>query len=488
MTRRVFLGVDCGTGSTKAVLVDAETGDRIAIGRAPHDIDSRPDGTSEQQPSAWWDALVVATREALHGLPDADVAGVAVSGQQHGLVVLDEHDAPIRPAKLWNDTTAADDGRALEDRLGGVDATLRAIGNRMLAGYTAPKLAWLKRAEPETYARTTRICLPHEYLNLRLTGTFATEPGDASGTAYFDPCTREWSERVLTALDADRDWPAALPALLPSRSVVGRVMPEAAAALGLERGIPVAGGGGDNMCAAIGAGAVAEGPVVVSLGTSGTAFGHRDAPALDPIGEVALFCDSTGGWLPLACTLNCTGAVDWSLGLFGWGPEEIDACLAASPPGARGIAALPYLVGERTPDLPDAAASYFGLRAGHEPNDIVRATIEGVTWGLAYGVRALERTGLSPSEVTLVGGGAASDRWGQLCADVLGLPVGRAAETEAAATGAALQARWVVDDAPPPGPRSTTRWEPHTTDELLAQGARLDALRDRARETGGAGT
>ena len=487
MTRRVFLGVDCGTGSTKAVLVDTESGARVGIGRAAHEIDSRPDGTSEQDPTAWWDALVHAVREALSDATHAEVAGLAVSGQQHGLVVLDEHDAPVRPAKLWNDTTAADDGRALEERLGGIDATLAAVGNRMLAGYTAPKLAWLKRVEPETYARVTRICLPHDYLNLRLTGTFATEPGDGSGTAYFDPCTREWSQRVLTVLDRERDWPAAVPALVPSRSVLGSLTLEAAAALGLAPGIPLAGGGGDNMCAAIGAGAVAEGPVVVSLGTSGTAFGHRDAPAVDPIGEAALFCDSTGGWLPLACTLNCTGAVDWSLGLFGWGPEGIDASLAASPPGARGIAALPYLVGERTPDLPDAAASYFGLRAGHEPSDLVRATIEGVTWGLAYGLRALERTGLSASEVTLVGGGAASDRWGQLCADVLGLPVGRAAETEAAATGAALQARWVVDDAPPPGPRSTTRWEPEPTDELLAQGSRIDALRAAARETAGAG-
>jgi D-xylulose kinase len=365
--------------------------------------------------------------------------------------------------------------------MGGQDAVLAATGNLFLAGYTAPKIAWLREHEPQHYAASRRFCLPHDYLNLWLTGEFATEPGDASGTAYVDARTREYSDTVLAVLDGDRDWRASLPPIRDSLSVIGRLREGTAEKLGLPAGIPVAAGGGDNMCAAIGVGAVVEGPVVVSLGTSGTAFTFHHAPAIDPRGEAAAFCSSTGGWLPLVCTLNCTLATEWIRQLAGLDRDGFEAALRTSPPGARGLSFLPYLAGERTPYAPHAAASFAGLREEHDANDLVRAVTEGVTLGLAYALRALWRTGVQPSEITLVGGGSHSNGWAQLCADAFDLPIRREPEPEAAAIGAARQVAHVVDGAPLApqngAARSGQRFEPHRTDALSEADERLAALR-----------
>lgn len=450
MTRRVFLGVDCGTQSTKALLLDAETGEVVAVGRAPHELIAREDGTREQHPAWWIEALTQAVRSAIAEAADRadgpiEVAGMGVSGQQHGLVALDAADRPARPAKLWNDTTTALDCRALTDAVGGRAAALALTGNLFLPGYTAPKIAWLRRCEPDVYRAARRFCLPHDYLDLWLTGAFYTEPGDASGTAYLDARERRYSPRVLGVLDDARDWDAALPPVIPSVSVGGRLRRDAAVALGLTDGIPVSGGGGDNMCAAIGTGASREGPVVVSLGTSGTAFAYRGAPAVDPQGEAAVFCDSTGGWLPLVCTLNCTLATDWVSALVGLDRSGFEAALGETEAGADGLTFLPHLDGERTPDLPRAGGVFTGMRATHGPAHLARAVAEGVTFGLDYALRALYRTGVEARTITLVGGGAASDAWAQLCADAFRVPVLRPPVTEAAALGAALQAAWAVD-------------------------------------------
>jgi xylulokinase len=473
--RACFLGIDCGTGSTKALLLDASDGSAIAVRSSPHPIDARADGTSEQDPADWLRAASVAIRGVLEAAGPVSVRGIGVSGQQHGLVALGDDGLPVRPAKLWNDTSTAEECSILTDAVGGLDAALGLTGNRFLAGYTAPKLLWLLRHEPDRYAAARRFCLPHDYLNLWLTGEFATEPGDASGTAYVDVRRREYSAQVLGAIDAGRGWAEALPPIVPSRSVIGELRADVAGELGLDAGIPVTAGGGDNMCAAIGVGAVAEGPVVVSLGTSATAFGHRDEPALDPLGEVSAFCDSTGGWLPLACTLNCTGVVDWARAMAGDAAPTVDQALETSPAGARGLTLLPYLSGERTPDLPRAAGTLLGLRLDHGPADLVRAAVEGVTDGLAFALEALGRTGTSADRLVLVGGGANSDAWGQLVADMTGLPVDRPSGTEAAAEGAARQARWVIDGVAPDGFEVGARWEPR-------QIAALDDLRGRLRE------
>ena len=476
--RRVFLGVDCGTQSTKVVLRDHATGEVVAVGRAPHDLVERDDGTREQDPAWWIDALGTAARDAIRS-ERYEIGGIGVSGQQHGLVCLDEADRPVRRAKLWNDTTTAAECDELIRKLGGPTRVLHLLGNLILTGYTAPKIAWLAAHEPDTYARTVRMCLPHDYLNLWLTGRFVTENGDASGTAYFDVRTRRYSDPVLAAIDEQRDWKGTLPPVARSISVVGTLRREAAEALGVDAGIPVSAGGGDNMCAAIGCDIVAAGPVAVSLGTSGTAFAYHAEPAVDPLGEAAAFCDSTDGWLPLAATLNCTSATEWARELFAMSHAEVDAAIAER--GVPGPVFLPYLSGERTPNRPHAAGMFAGLRQSHGRAAIMRAVFEGVTFGLAYGLAALRRAGVSLSEVTLVGGGSASDAWAQLCADVFELPVIRPAIVEAAASGAARQAQWAVDGARPPlAAAGSRRFEPRPSPELREAAERIAALREIA--------
>jgi xylulokinase len=460
--RRAFLGIDCGTGSTKALLIDAASTDEIAIGHADHEIIQAADGTSRQHPDWWVEAATHAIREAVAAAPGVEIAGIGMSGQQHGFVSLDAHDRPLEPSPLWNDTTSAAECATLTERLGGREEVLRLTGNAFLPGYTAPALLRQKLRRPALYTDARRFLLPHDWLNLWLTGTYATEPGDASGTAYFDVRSRGYSRAVLQAIDPERDWDAALPPVIPSLSVIGTLRPEVAGQLGLRAGTPVSGGGGDNMCAAIGIGATEEGHVVVSLGTSATAFSRRAAAAVDPAGEAAAFCSSDGGWLPLGCTFNATGATDWVRNLFGWNRERFEAAVADTPPGADGISVLPYLVGERTPAVPSGSGTVRGLRQSHTPEQLVRAVVEGVTFGVDYAMDALKRAGVEPRRVSLVGGGANSDAWAQLCADILGLPIARPDVSEAAASGAALQARWVVDGAAPPTshPADAT-WEPH---------------------------
>ena len=476
--RRVFLGVDCGTQSTKAVLRDPANGEVVAVGRAPHELIERDDGTREQNPAWWIDALRTAVRDAMRG-ERFDVGGIGVSGQQHGLVCLDRVDRPVRPAKLWNDTTTAPQCAELTRKLGGEKRVLELTGNLVLPGYTAPKIAWLAAHEPDAYARTARMCLPHDYLNLWLTGQFVTEFGDASGTAYFDVRARRYSDAVLAAIDATRDWTHTLPPIARSLSVVGTLRREAAESLGLETGIPISAGGGDNMCAAIGSDLVVEGPVAVSLGTSGTVFAYRAEPAVDPLGEAAAFCDSTGGWLPLAATLNCTSATEWVRELFAMDHAAVDAAIASG--GAAGLAFLPYLSGERTPNRPEGTGVFVGLRSSHGREAIVHAVVEGVTFGLAYALDALRRAGVAPTEVTLVGGGAASDAWAQLCADIFNLPVVRPAIVEAAASGAARQAQWAVEGKRPSlAAARSRRFEPRPRSELDDAATRMAALREMA--------
>lgn len=476
--RRVFLGIDCGTQSTKVVLRDSASGAVVAVGRAPHELIERDDGTREQDPVWWLDALRIAVRDAVRG-ERFDIGGIGVSGQQHGLVCLDRSDRPVRAAKLWNDTTTAPESAELTSALGGDTSVLDLMGNLLLPGYTAPKIAWLIAHEPDAYARTLRMCLPHDYLNLWLCGEFVTEFGDASGTAYFDIRRRQYSEPVLAAIDDRRDWRRTLPAVGPSIRIVGALRPEAAESLGLEAGIPVSAGGGDNMCAAIGCDILSEGPVAVSLGTSGTVFAYRAKPAVDPLGEAAAFCDSTGGWLPLAATLNCTSATEWVRALFAMNHADVDEAIENA--GAAGLAFLPYLSGERTPNRPEGSGVFVGLRPSHGRDAIVYAVVESVTFGLAYALDALRRADVAPTEVTLIGGGAASAPWAQLCADVFALPVVRPEIVEAAASGAARQAQWAVEKKRPGiAPTRFRRFEPRPRRQLLEAANRMAALRELA--------
>jgi len=441
----VFLGIDSGTQSTKAVLVEAETGRVLAVGGAPHALIAEAPGQKEQEPGWWIEALTRAVREALASAPGVEVLALGVSGQQHGLVMLDGDDAVLRPAKLWNDVTCAPQCTQLTERLGGQEAAIRLMGNAILPGYTAGKLLWVKEQEPDVYGRLRWILLPHDFLNLWLAGERCMECGDASGTAFLDVERRTWSRDVLVALDAERDLAACLPLLMESHRVAGRLRPAAAHALGLPAGIPVSTGGGDNMMAAIGTGNIRPGAVTVSLGTSGTVFAYSQTPVVDPKGELAAFCDSTGAWLPLVCTMNVTGATEMVRSWFGLSMADLTQAASRVPVGSDGLLFLPYLEGERTPSMPGATGLFYGLRKGADsPGHLMRAAMEGATLGLRYGLDILRRLGIVPQRVSLAGGGAQNPLWRQICADAFGVPVVRSAVDEAAAYGAALQACWAA--------------------------------------------
>ncbi len=345
--------------------------------------------------------------------------------------------------KLWNDTSTAEECALIEACLGGADRVVELAGNPVLPGYTASKVLWFKRQHPALYARMRTILLPHDYLNFYLTGCYSMEAGDASGTGFFDVRRRCWSAPILAAIDPERDLMRLLPPLLSPTDPAGRLQASAAAALGLNAGIVVAAGGGDNMMGAIGTGAVVPGRLTISLGTSGTLYAFSPEPVVSETQGFAAFCASSGGYLPLLCTMNCTSATEIMRELLQAPLADFDNLLRASAPGAGGITALPFFNGERTPNVPQGEACLFGLTAAnaHRPH-LLRAVVEATVFGLKTGLAAMRANGLAASEACLIGGGAASSVWAQIVADTLGLVVTRPPQQEAAAFGAALQALW----------------------------------------------
>ena len=439
----MYLGIDCGTQGTKALVINRD-GTALGSGYASHALVERPSGAREQDPQWWVDAMIVATRQALASVDGASVRAVGVSGQQHGLVVLDEQMRVIRPAKLWNDTETAPENAALIERLGGRAAVFERFGVVPLTGYTVSKLLFLALHEPENFARIRHILLPHEYLNFWLTGTLAAEFGDASGTAFFDPRTRQWTHEVLDAIDGGSGQLArALPPLISVDQPAGTLRAEAAAELGLTPGCLVSAGGGDNMMGAIGTGNVREGIVTLSLGTSSTVYSFRDQPGSDPSGCVAPFCSSSGGWLPLVCTMNATNVVTQTVQMLGKTVAEIDMALAETEPGAGGLTFLPFLNGERTPDLPQAQGTLTGISAVNFTSaNLIRAAVEGVSFGVLEGL-ALILAGTAPDRIRLIGGGARSAGWRQMLADATGATIEVPLQEEAGCLGAALQAMYL---------------------------------------------
>ncbi len=438
----MYLGIDCGTQGTKALLVSA-AGTPLGRGYSRHEIIERSSGAREQDPQWWVDALRIATKEALAAAPSRDVLAIGVSGQQHGLVVLDEAKRVIRPAKLWNDTETAPQNAEMIARLGGRTAFFERFGILPLTGYTLSKLLWLKEVEPENFARIRHILLPHEYLNFWLTGQISAEYGDASGTAFFDVRTRSWAREILDAIDGGTGQLfRALPPLLASDRIVGKVRPEVAAELGIPQTCLVSTGGGDNMMGAIGTGNVTEGVVTMSLGTSSTVYSFSSQPVLDSTGNVAPFCSSSGGWLPLVCTMNATNVVTQTLQVLGKTVQDIDPALEMTHPGADGLMFFPFLNGERTPDLPYARGSIVGLSANNfTPPHLIRAVIEGVSFGILNGLK-LVTSGKPVERILVIGGGARSAAWRQLLADATGALIQVPAEDEAGCLGAAMQAAY----------------------------------------------
>ncbi len=453
-------GVDSSTQATKVVLVEPETGRRVAMGRAPHEV-TGSGGARESDPEGWWTALRIALAETGRA---RDVVAIAVSAQQHGLVTLDGRGRPVRPAVLWNDTRSAPDAERLVATLG-AEAWADRIGTVPVPSITVTRWAWLRRTEPEAANRTRAIRLPHDYLTERLSGRAVTDRGDASGTGWWSTATEAYEPAVLGMAGVELD-EAFLPEVVGPREVVGQVRPEAAAELGLSPDVLVGPGTGDNMGAALGLG-IEPGEPVLSLGTSGTAYLVSERRPVDPTGVVAGFADATGRFLPLACTLNCTLAVDR---MAEW--LRLDR-QAVEPAGE--VVVLPWFDGERTPNLPGASAMIVGLRHATSPGAVLMATYEGALVGL---LEALERIadvvgGSAPDlPLTLIGGGANGPIWQATARRLSGRPIRIPAEPELVALGAAVQAATLLGDET--GPQIARRWAGSVAGDLTLDPVPID--------------
>jgi xylulokinase len=438
----IYLGIDCGTQSTKTVALDGDTGKVIVSAAQNYDVlPNLPPGHMEQNPGMWTQAVDTTVGEVLSklGARRGEVRGIGVSGQQHGFVALDKQAQVIRPAKLWCDTSTAGECDLLRDHFGGPEFFIERVGSDMLPGFTAPKILWLKRHEPENFAKLATVLLPHDYLNFYLTGKFRMEYGDASGTALLNIRSRQWETEIFEFIDpALRE---KMPVVDSSRQPAGTLKPELAKRWDLSKDVIVSAGGGDNMMGAIGTANVVAGCVTASLGTSGTIYAYSQKPVTDAKGEIAGFCDSTDAWLPLLCTMNVTVATEAVRSLFGWPVAQLDSTIESAPAGAGGLLFLPYLQGERTPDLPGGSGVFYGLTTRTmKPALMARAVMEGVTLGLAYGLERMRELGIVPTEIRLTGGASKSAIWRQICADIFNCPVVTLAQSEGAALGAAIQA------------------------------------------------
>ncbi|MGB0991964.1 MAG: xylulokinase [Akkermansiaceae bacterium] len=437
-----ILGIDTGTQSTKALAFDLEKARVVAEASQSYPmIDGLPDGHREQDPALWIQAVNTTIRECIKQLGDGAkrIAAIGVSGQQHGLVTLDQTNSIIRPAKLWCDTSTSEQCDEIARAFGGNPGLIELAGNPILPGYTASKILWMKQKEPQNFQKISTVLLPHDFINYWLTGVKRMEPGDASGTGLLDVRERKWCRDLLDFIDPALH--AHLPPVGSSQEILGPLRAELAEAWGLSHNVLVSAGGGDNMMSAIGTGNISDGCVTVSLGTSGTVFATSDKPIIDPQGEVAAFCDSTDKWLPLVCTMNATVVTESLRKQYGWDHSQMEKEATTIPVGANGLSMLPYLQGERTPNLPDGCGIIHGLNSQNfTPAHLMRAAIEGVSLSLGYGMLRLTELGIEPKQIRITGGGANSPLWRQMISDVTGTPVVALQTNEGAALGAALQA------------------------------------------------
>lgn len=443
------LGIDSGTQSTKTIVLDVESGAILASAQRAYEmIGGLPPGHLEQDPRVWIHAVDETVRACLAqlGARKNEVAAIGVSGQQHGLVVLNKENEVVRPAKLWCDTSTVGQCAQFAAEFGGAKGLIELAGNAILPGYTAPKILWLKQNEPANYAAANCFLLPHDYLNFWLSGEKRMEFGDASGTGLMEVRTRRWCGPLCDFIDEDlTDF---IPVPQTSRKPVGLLRDTLRVQWGLAKSPVLSAGGGDNMMGAIGTGNITAGVLTASLGTSGTLYSFAEKPVIDPEGEVAAFCDSTDGWLPLVCTMNVTVATERVREMFGWDHPRMEKEIASVAAGAEGLLFLPYLNGERTPNLPRGRGVLHGLTTGNmTAAHLARATTEGVTLGLAYGLKRFRELGVRPTEIRLTGGGSKSAAWRQICADIFGVPTVCLKSSEGAALGAAVQAAWTGESA-----------------------------------------
>jgi len=435
-----FLGLDIGTGGSRGLLVDEEGQVRHAF-TAPHE-DMRMERPlwAEQRPENWWDAAQAAIQGVLRdsGLTGADVKAVGLSGQMHGLTLLDANDRVIRPALIWCDQRSQPQVDWINKHLG-VDFVVKSTANPMLTGFTLPKLLWVRDHEPEKFARVRKVLLPKDYIRFQLTGEYASDVSDASGTGLFDVVNRRWAFDLADKVGVSRD---VLPAVFESAEVTGKIHARAAAATGLKSGTPVVGGAGDQAASAVGNGIVKPGIVSCTIGTSGVVFGHLKEPAYDPQGRVHTFCHAVrGAWHTMGVTQGAGLSLQWFRNQFAAGASYDDLTWEAAGAEAEGLYWLPYLMGERTPHLdPFARGGWIGITAKHTRADLIRALIEGVSFSLKDCLDIVATLGVEIESVRVSGGGAKSKFWRQLLADIFNKRVVTLETQEGSAYGAALLA------------------------------------------------
>ena len=436
----VVLGLDVSTTATKAVILD-ETGAVRTSAAVEYPFETPHPRWSEQDPNVWWNAAVGAIRTALGDLRGDEVEAVGLTGQMHGLVALDAEDRVLRPAILWNDQRTEAECDEIRDAIGR-DRLIRVTGNDALPGFTAPKLLWVRRHEPDVWSRIAHVLLPKDLVRLRLTGDHAVDRADGAGTLLFELAKRDWSSEVVAALGIDPSW---LPPTYEGPDVTGSVSQGAARATGLRAGTPVVAGGGDQSAAAVGVGAVEPGVVSLSLGTSGVVFTTTDGPVIDPEGRLHAFCHCVPDrWHVMGVMLSAAGSLRWFRDAFApdIGYPGLVEEAAAVPAGSDGLLFLPYLTGERTPH-PDPAArgAFVGLTVHHGRPHLTRAVLEGVAFGLRDSLELTKGLGVPVSEpIRATGGGSKSPVWRRILADVLQVPVATTSTSEGAAQGAAMLA------------------------------------------------
>ncbi len=436
------LGMDVSTTATKALLVD-ETGKVVGVGSVEYPYDTPRPLWSEQDPRYWWDAAVGAIRKALDqtGVSADEVAAIGLTGQMHGSVLLDDAGEVVRPAILWNDQRTEEECDEIRRRIG-KERLIQITGNDALTGFTAPKLLWVQRHEPENWERVRHILLPKDYVRYRLTGEFAIDVADGSGTILFDLARRTWSDEILDALGLDR---SLFPDTHEGPDVTGALSAAAAEATGLRAGTPVVAGGGDQSANAVGVGAIRPGIVALSLGTSGVVFAATEEPFTQAEGRLHAFCHAVHDrWHLMGVMLSAAGSLRWLRDAVAPDKsfDELVAGAAEVEPGAEGLMFLPYLSGERTPHPdPHARGAFVGLTVRHDLRHMTRAVLEGVAYGLRDSLQLMMETGLArPHEIRASGGGTRSQLWCQILADVLGTQIATIPDAEGAAYGAALLA------------------------------------------------
>ncbi len=438
-----FLGLDTGTSGTKAIIVD-ETGKLLASDTQEYELSTPHPQWAEQDPETqWWAAAQFAIQSVLGkaNLTGGDIAGVGLTGQMHGSVFLDKNQTVLRPALLWCDARTGAECDQITQAVGGREKLFELIGQPVLASFTAPKIVWVKNHEPAVYDKIAHVLLPKDFIRLRLTGEFAAEVSDASGTSLLDVRRRDWSQPMLDALQIPRDW---LPRVYESPEITGRITDEAARLTGLKAGTPVAGGGGDQAAGAVGCGVVARGRVSEALGTSGVVFAHSDDAFFDPEMRIQTFCHAVpGAWHLMGCVLSAGGSLRWYRDTFAPG-QSYDALTqgaANAPVGCEGLQFLPYLTGERTPyPDPNARGVFFGATLRSQTHWFVRAVLEGIAYGLNDSFTLLDAINVPVNEVRVSGGGAKSALWLQILADVINQPHVTLHVDEGPAFGAALLA------------------------------------------------